>query len=136
MLFSYFSVKLGYPLFIFFLYITSLGLHKCTFFFNVFIHMFYVYVGLPTCMSVKHMSAVLQDQQKVSDPLELVVQTGKSLPMVMGRSPGSLGDRPVLLTTDPSQPPMFSFVNNFASDPMIQSHENNTHLEFYNSKIF
>ena len=41
-------------------------------------------VGLPTCMSVKHMSAVLQDQQKESGPLELALQTGKSLPMVMG----------------------------------------------------
>lgn len=54
---------------------------------SFFIHVFYVYAGFPTCMSVKHMSAVLQDQQEVSDPLELVLQAGKSLHMVMGIEP-------------------------------------------------
>lgn len=49
--------------FLFFLYNTFLGLHKYIFFLN-FLFMYFMSIGLTTCMSVKHMSTMLQETNR------------------------------------------------------------------------
>jgi hypothetical protein len=126
MFFFYFSVKLGYP-FLIFLYNTSLDLHKCILFFK-FLFMLYIYicthiyVGFPACISVKHISSGLQEARKRCQILWnwFYGQVRASLWWWELYS-GSLEDWPVLLTPEPSQAPICSFVNAFASDPVSDS---------------